>query len=271
MLTDSHCHLASHRFSPTEIPDLLARARSAGVTRMVTLATSLDDIAGKSIHRGGSRRARLHRHPSVRRPSRAGRCDHAARGVCKRPARLRHRRDRSRLLSPRARRLGRAGFPRTPARFLRQHFELAAASGLNVVIHTRDSRATRRSKTRSPSISDYHTSVRAVFHCFIGPWENANRVLDLGGRVSLRRSGHFQNRTSSPRDRMPVSGRILHGRNGRTLSRARTLSRKTQRTLLRPEHRGATRIAARGIRRGTRTAHDRARPAGFSASARNPD
>ena len=27
--------------------------------------------------------------------------------------------------------------------------------------------------------------MRAVFHCFIGPWENAKRVLDLGGVVSF--------------------------------------------------------------------------------------
>src|SRR5688572_22506636 len=44
MLTDSHCHLASHRFTPEEIPALLERARAAGVTRLITLATSLDDL-----------------------------------------------------------------------------------------------------------------------------------------------------------------------------------------------------------------------------------
>ena len=44
MLTDSHCHLASHRFSPDEIPDLLERAHAAGVTRMISLATCLEDV-----------------------------------------------------------------------------------------------------------------------------------------------------------------------------------------------------------------------------------
>jgi TatD DNase family protein len=45
MLTDAHCHLASHRYSKEEVPDLIARAQEAGVTRLITLATSLEDVA----------------------------------------------------------------------------------------------------------------------------------------------------------------------------------------------------------------------------------
>ena len=44
MITDSHCHLGSHRFSPEEIPDLIARAKENGVHRMITLATGEDDL-----------------------------------------------------------------------------------------------------------------------------------------------------------------------------------------------------------------------------------
>ena len=42
-LTDSHCHLASQKFTSDELSDIITRARQRGVQRMVTLATCLDD------------------------------------------------------------------------------------------------------------------------------------------------------------------------------------------------------------------------------------
>ena len=39
MLVDTHCHL--DYFSPAELPDVLARARAAGVSEMVTIGTTL--------------------------------------------------------------------------------------------------------------------------------------------------------------------------------------------------------------------------------------
>jgi Tat protein secretion system quality control protein TatD with DNase activity len=44
MLTDSHCHLASHRFDEREVSTLIAAAQHAEVNRLVTLATSLHDL-----------------------------------------------------------------------------------------------------------------------------------------------------------------------------------------------------------------------------------
>jgi TatD DNase family protein len=69
--------------------------------------------------------------------------------------------------------------------FLRWHFELAAASGLNVVIHTRDRTGHASYEDALEIYRDFHAEARAVFHCFIGPWENAKRVLDLGGLLSF--------------------------------------------------------------------------------------
>ena len=43
-MTDSHCHLASHRFAKTEVREVIMRAREAGVERMISLATSEEDI-----------------------------------------------------------------------------------------------------------------------------------------------------------------------------------------------------------------------------------
>ncbi|MES2657201.1 MAG: TatD family hydrolase [Verrucomicrobiota bacterium] len=185
MLTDSHCHLASHKFSREEIPELLERARDAEVTRMISLVTSLDDLqANLSIAENSSVHTCIGIHP----------CDvhHAPDDATKRLAEF--------VNDPRVCGIGETGldyyhpapdgwdeenFRDRQRTFLRQHFELAAAAKLNVVIHTRDREGYGSFEDALAIYGDYHTSVRAVFHCFIGPWENAKRVLDLGGLVSF--------------------------------------------------------------------------------------
>ena len=185
MLTDSHCHLASHRFSQEEIPGLLARARAADVTRMITLATSLNDLqANLALAENPAVHACIGIHP----------CDvhHAPDDATARLAAFVH--------DPRVCAIGETGldyyhpapegwdeenFRERQRRFLREHFELAAAAKLNVVIHTRDHAGYGSFEDALAIYRDYHTPVRAVFHCFIGPWENARRVLDLGGLVSF--------------------------------------------------------------------------------------
>ena len=185
MLTDSHCHLASHRFPDGELPDLIERARAAGVGRLVTLATSLEDLQANLTIAGN---------PVV----------HACIGI--HPCDVHHAPDDavSRLAAfaddPRVCAIGETGldyyhpapegwdeetFRARQRDLLRQHFELAAKSGLNVVIHTRDQEGYASFEDALAIYRDHHRSVRAVFHCFIGPWENAARVLELGGLVSF--------------------------------------------------------------------------------------
>lgn len=185
MLTDSHCHLASHRFALDEIPALLTRAHAAGVTRLVTLATSLQDLATNLV---------LAENPAVHACIGIHPCD-----VHQAPD------DATDQLSaftgdPRVCAIGETGldyyhpapegwseddFRERQRLFLRSHFALAAAAGLNLVIHTRDHEGYASFEDALAIYGDYHTSVRSVFHCFAGPWENASRVLDLGGLVSF--------------------------------------------------------------------------------------
>lgn len=185
MLTDSHCHLASHRFKPLEVPDLIERARAAGVGRLVTLATSLDDLPANLA---------IAENPGV----------HACIGI--HPCDVHHAPDDavSQLdafaADPRVCAIGETGldyyhpapegwdeesFRARQRDFLRRHFELAADSGLNVVIHTRDQEGHGSFEDALAIYGEHHRSVRAVFHCFIGPWENAERVLKFGGLVSF--------------------------------------------------------------------------------------
>jgi TatD DNase family protein len=193
MLTDSHCHLASRRFAPEEAPELLERAFAAGVTRMISLATCLDDIpANLALAENPAVHACVGIHP----------CDvhQAPDDAVAQLAEF--------VNDPRVCAIGETGldyyhpapdgwhevdFRERQRRLLRQHFELAATAGLNVVIHTRDREGEASFEDALAIYGDFHTSLRAVFHCFIGPWENAARVLELGGLVSFGGVATFKN------------------------------------------------------------------------------
>ena len=185
MLTASHCHLASHRFQPEEIPGLLERACAVGVSHLVTLATSLENVqANLDLAENPAIHACIGIHP----------CDvhHAPDDAVAHLSAFRS--------DPRVCAIGETGldyyhpapegwneksFRDRQLDFLRRHFELASAARLNVVIHTRDQTGHASFEDALTVYRDFHTSVRAVFHCFIGPWENAKLVLDLGGLVSF--------------------------------------------------------------------------------------
>ena len=185
MLIDSHCHLASHRFQESEVPELIERAQSAGVDRLVTLATCLGDLHANLA---------FAENPAV----------HTCIGI--HPCDVHHAPDNAvdqiaaHAGDPRVCAIGETGldyyhpapdgwtesdFRERQHDFLRRHFEAAAASGLNVVIHTRDQAGHASFEDALEIYRNFRDRTRAVFHCFIGPWENAVRVLDLGGLVSF--------------------------------------------------------------------------------------
>jgi TatD DNase family protein len=193
MFTDSHCHLASRRFQTTEVPALIEAAQARGVGRLVTLATSLGDLhANLTIAENPAVHACIGIHP----------CDvhHAPDDAVQQLTAF--------TGDPRVCAIGETGldyyhpapegwnetnFRMRQRDFLRQHFELAAESGLNLVIHTRDQTGHASFEDALAIYREFHPSVRAVFHCFIGPWENAKRVLDLGGIVSFGGVATFKN------------------------------------------------------------------------------
>jgi TatD DNase family protein len=193
MLTDSHCHLASHRFARDEVGSLVGNALSAGVSRLVTLATCLDDVDSNLL---------IAEHPAV----------HACLGI--HPCDVHHAPDDAveriaeRVADPRVCAIGETGldyfhaapdgwsdasFRERQRVFLIRHFELGADCGLNVVVHTRDREGCASFEDALEIYRRYHDRVRAVFHCFIGSWENAARVIDLGGLVSFGGVCTFRN------------------------------------------------------------------------------
>ncbi|MGJ8655328.1 MAG: TatD family hydrolase [Akkermansiaceae bacterium] len=212
MLTDSHCHLASHKFPAEEIPALIQRAQDNHIHRLITLATSLDDLE-PNLHLAKT-------YPQI----------HAA--IAIHPCDVHNTPDhylttlQEKVTHPKICAIGETGldyFHPAPQgwteenyharqrQFLHQHFQLAAEHNKNIVIHTRD-------KTGHASLTDaveiyrqYADKVTAVFHCFLGPWENAHHILDLGGYLSYTGITTFKKATitleaavKTPSDRIMV-------------------------------------------------------------------
>jgi len=69
--------------------------------------------------------------------------------------------------------------------FLHQHFQLATNLNKNIVIHTRDKSGNQSQRDAIEIYRKYSDKVRAVFHCFLGPIENAQPILELGGIISF--------------------------------------------------------------------------------------
>jgi TatD DNase family protein len=193
MITDSHCHLASARYSDSERADIIYRAAEAGVHRMVTLATCLDDVPLNLMLADDPRiMAAVGIHP----------CDvhHAPDDAVERLAAF--------TRDPRVCAIGETGldyfhpapdgweetvFRERQRDFLIRHFELAAASGLNIVIHTRDREGRGSFEDALRVYSDFADRVRAVFHCFVSEWQLAEQVMAMGGLVSFGGVATFRN------------------------------------------------------------------------------
>lgn len=191
-ITDSHCHLASTRFLPAEIPTLLECAEKSGVHRVVTLATCLDDIPRNLL---------LATDPRV----------HACIGI--HPCDVTNAPDNAidqlatHTADPRVCAIGETGldyyhpapegwseetYHERQREFLDHHFELAAAAKLNIIIHTRDRKNDASFEDALAIYQKYASAVRAVFHCFAGPWENAERIIAIGGLVSFGGTATFK-------------------------------------------------------------------------------
>jgi len=196
MLTDSHCHLASHKFSPAEVPDLLARARAAGVTRMVSLVTGLDDLDANlkiaAAHREvsvciGIHPCEVHEAPDdATEKLRPHAADPLVCGIGETGLDYYH---------PAPEGWDTESYRQRQRDFLEAHFMLAAQTGLNVVIHTRDTSGDASFQDALAIYRCHAAKVRAVFHCFIGPEENAREVISLGGLLSFGGVATFKNAT----------------------------------------------------------------------------
>ena len=234
-LTDSHCHLANHRFSAGEIGALVAEAAAAGVSRMVSLATNLPDLQA-NLDLAAT-------HPAIHVAAGIHPCD-----VHQSPPDVIQQLDRA-CRDPRVVAVGESGldyfhpapdgwsdesFRRRQLESLEAHFDLAARHSLGIVLHTRDRAGNASFRDALAICARFAGRVRAVFHCFPHPWPAAREVIETGGLVSFtgivtfpnapdaldcaRRcpAGSFMVETDSPYlAPVPVRGRRNHPAFGR--------------------------------------------------------
>ena len=187
MLTDTHAHLDFPEFAG-ELDAVVDRAAQAGVTRIVTIGTSLES----------SRRAVeiAEAHPRV----------YAAIGIHPGSATEAAPDDMAALRelarSPRVVAIGETGldYYRLPgdgedavkaaqASIFQGQLALAVECGLNVVIHQRGDCLADTLEILAP----YQGKFRAVFHCFGGAPESAAALLALGHLVSFTGIVTFKN------------------------------------------------------------------------------
>ena len=188
MLIDSHAHLDFPEFEG-EIDALLQRAAQAGVTRVVTIGTSVESSrrAVALAERYPAIYAAIGIHPDAATEAEPGAID-ALRQLAQ---------------SPRVVAVGETGldYYRLPgdeadavikaaqAALFEQQLELAVEFGLNVVVHQRGDCLADTLDRLAP----YQGRLRAVFHCFGGTPEAAAALGQEGHLVSFTGIVTFKN------------------------------------------------------------------------------
>jgi len=198
---DSHCHLDPMRFGEA-LPDVLARARTAGVTRMTVIGTRAADseAAADLAAREPGVTAAAGIHPNDVGEIEAGEWDRIERLAA----------------AGRVTAIGETGLdwyrtgapPDLQREYFDRHLRLAQRLSLPVVIHTRDSirdvlDMLHDAAARGP--------LRAILHSFTGTPADAGEALDLGchlgfaGMVTFRSSAALREVARTvPADRLLV-------------------------------------------------------------------
>jgi TatD DNase family protein len=190
---DTHAHLTRDEFT-ADLPEVMARAAAAGITRIITIATDLESS------RQAVSLAEAHPHVFAVvgwHPSHALEAPVDLRPALRELAR-----------HPKVVGLGETGldYYRMPshkpgagagederyqarqADLFRQHLEVAAELGLNCVIHQRNAL-----EDTLALLQPFAQRVRGVFHCFVDDAAAMRRILALGSLVSFTGILTFKN------------------------------------------------------------------------------
>jgi len=197
-MVDTHCHLTDPRLG-SQLDDVLARARAAGVTRFITIGTSLadDDAAIRLCRSRKDVRCAIGVHPNYSQEVE----------VSELP------RLRELQADPSVVALGEMGLdyfhhysPRAKQfQIFEPQLQLAVELNRPVVIHCREATDDCLAVMRT------YPSVRAVFHCFTGSPDEARKILDAGyllgftGAVTFKKNDALREAVAlTPADRMLV-------------------------------------------------------------------
>ena len=271
MLIDTHAHLDYPDFA-ADFEDVLARATEAGVTRILTIGTSLEssrravELAEKypnvfaviGVHPSYAEEARddvitpLRELAKSRRVAAIGETgldyhDLPSAAVAKeRKTQVISRALQAETDDEIESGIHDGALKSKQASLFQQQLDLAVELRLNVVIHQRDAWADTLEIMR-----DYGRTVAGVFHCFGGTREQAEEVIALGHLVSFTGIVTFKNGASVREVAARLIVRRIHGRDRLSISRPDPFSRETLRTCAhaprRRMHRRRPRRVARRI------------------------
>jgi TatD DNase family protein len=183
MLIDSHCHLDFPEFAP-EVDAVIARAKAAGVLRMITISTRvakvdayrrLAETHDEVWFSVGTHPHQAHEEPDIATIELVDLAGH-----------------------PKCVAIGETGldyhYDKAPrdiaARVFRTHIAAARASGLPLVIHARDADADIAAILRDEMNKG---SFKALLHCFTSSRELAETALELGLTISFSGVLTFKN------------------------------------------------------------------------------
>lgn len=189
---DTHAHLDYPDYRD-DLPDVIERARAAGITRIISIGTDLDSsrraiklaeqfpdvFAAVGWHPANALQApedirpalcELVKHPKVVAIGETGLDYHHLPGA-------------------------KTGYAEADARYklkqaelFRQQLEVASEAGLNCVIHQRDA-----FDDTLAQLKPFAARVRGVFHCFGENADRMRRVLEIGSLVSFTGIATFKN------------------------------------------------------------------------------
>jgi TatD DNase family protein len=213
MLIDTHAHLDYPDFE-SDFDDMLGRAEGAGVSRIITIGTSIESSrrAVELAERYSNVFAVVGFHPSYVEEAQEDVISEL-RNIAQNPRVVAIGEtglDYHRLPSVEAAKqknvqvLSRAlqaeiedeveaqihdgAYKSKQAELFQEQLDLAVELGLNVVIHQRDAW-----EDTLEILQNYNGKVRGVFHCFGGTLEQANQVIDQGHLVSFTGIVTFKN------------------------------------------------------------------------------
>jgi TatD DNase family protein len=197
VLFDSHCHLTDERFA-ADVEAVLVRAREAGVVGVVSIASDAQDAVAAA--------ALAARHPDVW--CTAGIHPHAAATGSERTrAAVEELAAGDRVVA-----VGETGLdyhydnaPRDVQRRLFDwHLDLAARTGLGVVVHSRDAEEDTAAAVRNAG-----ARVTGVLHCFTAGAALLDTALDAGWYVSFAGLITFRNWTGTALLQQVPADRLL--------------------------------------------------------------
>lgn len=197
MLFDSHCHLTDARFD-ADVDAAVERAREAGVERMVTVGTDVDDAerACSLAERSDGVWATVGVHPNVAHRANAAALERVA-GLAERDVVVA---------------IGETGldyhYDHSPRRVQRDAFErqlaLAAETGLPVVVHSRDA-----DEDTAAMIRAAEGAARGVLHCFTAGHALLDAGLEAGWWISFAGIVSFDNYEDADLVRAVPADRLL--------------------------------------------------------------